>query len=154
MSSSEITPADSTSPITEEGIARLRERLGAYYGSGPHFIDITADDIRRYAQSNGDHNKLYLDPGYAGQSRFGGLIAPILWSGLLHSVLEVLNPVLNQRIEWFWFILSQIGFGVVAGIVVSKQERIRTWQHIPLGVRVGIETPGAIDEKTGENPPQ
>jgi hypothetical protein len=85
---------------------------------------------------------------------FGGLIAPILWSGLLHSVLEVLNPVLNQRIEWFWFILSQIGFGVVAGIVVSKQERIRTWQHIPLGVRVGIETPGAIDEKTGENPPQ
>jgi acyl dehydratase len=76
MSSSEITPADSTSPITEEGIARLRERLGAYYGSGPHFIDITADDIRRYAQSNGDRNKLYLDQSYARKSRYGGLIAP------------------------------------------------------------------------------
>ena len=76
MSSSEITPADSTSPITEGGIARLRERLGAYYGSGPHFIDITADDIRRYAQSNGDRNKLYLDQSYARHSRYGGLIAP------------------------------------------------------------------------------
>src|SRR5277367_3523256 len=26
----------------------------------------------------------------------GGLVAPILWTGLLHSVLELLNPLLNQ----------------------------------------------------------
>jgi hypothetical protein len=84
----------------------------------------------------------------------GGLIAPILWSGLLHSVLEVLNPVLNQRIDWFWFVLSQIGFGLVAGIVVARQQRIRTWQYMPFAVRAGIETPGAMDEKPGENPPQ
>ena len=54
----------------------------------------------------------------------GGVIAPVLWSGLLHSVLEFINPVLNQRIDWPWFVISQIGFGVVAGIVVSRQERI------------------------------
>src|SRR5467141_921016 len=48
----------------------------------------------------------------------GGAVAPILWSGLLHSVLEAIDPVLNKRIDWFWFVLSQIGFGVVAGIVV------------------------------------
>lgn len=81
----------------------------------------------------------------------GGLIAPILWSGLLHSILEVLNPVLNQRIDWFWFVISQIGFGLVAGSVVSKQQRVRTWQHLPFAVRAGIEAPGAIDEKGGEN---
>jgi acyl dehydratase len=75
-SGTDIKPASSPSPITEEGIAQLRDRLGAYYGSGPHFIDITVDDIRRYAQSNGDRNRLYTDPGYAGRSRFGGLIAP------------------------------------------------------------------------------
>jgi hypothetical protein len=61
----------------------------------------------------------------------GGFIAPILWSGVIHSVLGVVNPVLDQRIDWFWFVLSQIGFGVVAGIVVSRQERIRTEQHPP-----------------------
>ena len=81
----------------------------------------------------------------------GGVIAPILWTGLIHSILEALDPVLNQRIDWPWFVVSQIGFGVVAGIVVSKQERIRTWQYLPFAVRAGIEAPGAIDEKSGEN---
>ena len=84
----------------------------------------------------------------------GGVIAPILWTGLIHSILEALNPVLNQRIDWLWFVVSQIGFGVVAGIVVSKQERIRTWQYLPFAVRAGIEAPGAIGEKSGENPLQ
>jgi hypothetical protein len=81
----------------------------------------------------------------------GGLIAPILWSGLLHSVLEALDPVLNQRIDWLWFVISQIGFGLVAGFVVSRQERVRTWQYLPFAVRAGIETPGAMDERKGES---
>jgi hypothetical protein len=77
----------------------------------------------------------------------GGIIAPILWSGLLHSVLEFLNPTLNHRIDWPWFVASQMAFGIVAGIVVSKQERVRTWQHLPFAIRAGIEVPGAIGEK-------
>jgi hypothetical protein len=84
----------------------------------------------------------------------GGLVAPILWSGLLHSVLVVLNPVLNQRIDWFWFVISQIGFGLVAGSVVSRQQRIRTWQYLPFALRAGIEAQGPTDEKGGENPGQ
>jgi hypothetical protein len=62
---------------------------------------------------------------------FGGVIAPVLWSGLLHSVLDVVNPIMNQRIDWPWFVISQIAFGIVAGIVVSRQERIATWQPLP-----------------------
>ncbi len=84
----------------------------------------------------------------------GGLFAPILWSGLLHSVLEAIDPVMNQRIHWLWFVISQIGFGVVAGIVVSKQSRVKTWQYMPFAVRAGIEAPGAMDEKGGENEQQ
>src|SRR5260370_3430697 len=80
----------------------------------------------------------------------GGVIAPVLWSGVLHSILEAVDPVLNQRINWFWFVLSQIGFGVVAGIVVSRQVRIRTWQHVPFAVRAGIETSGGIDRNNGD----
>jgi hypothetical protein len=80
----------------------------------------------------------------------GGVIAPVLWSGLLHSILEAVDPVLNQRIDWFWFVLSQIGFGIVAGIVVSRQVRIRTWQHVPFAVRAGIEASGAIEQNNGD----
>jgi len=69
----------------------------------------------------------------------GGFIAPILWTGLIHSILGIVNPVLNQRIHWAWFVLSQMGFGIVAGIVVSRQERIRTWQHLPFALRAGME---------------
>jgi len=76
----------------------------------------------------------------------GGFVAPVLWSGLIYSILGFINPVLNQRIYWFWFVLSQVGFGIVAGIVVSLQARVRTRQGLPLIVRAGIETPGLIDE--------
>ena len=83
---------------------------------------------------------------------FGGVIAPVLWSGLLHSVLDIINPVMNQRIDWPWFVISQIAFGIVAGIVVSRQERISTWQPLPLAVREGMEVQGAVDEKDGKDP--
>ena len=54
-------------------------------------------------------------------------------------MLDVINPVMNQRIDWPWFVISQIAFGIVAGIVVSRQERISTWQPLPLAVREGVE---------------
>lgn len=73
---------------------------------------------------------------------FGGIVAPLLWSGLLFATLKVINPVLDARIEWRWFILCQIGFGLVAGLVVSRSERIRTFQHLPVAMRMGIEAPG------------
>jgi len=76
----------------------------------------------------------------------GGFIAPLMWSGLLYGALGIINPVLNQRINWLWFVLSQVGFGIVAGIVVSRQERVRTWQRLPFAVRAGIEAPGMMHE--------
>jgi hypothetical protein len=81
----------------------------------------------------------------------GGLIAPILWSGLLHSILGIVNPVLSQRIDWLWFVISQVGFGIVAGIVVSRQERIRTWQRLPLSLRAGMEASGLAEENRGKD---
>jgi hypothetical protein len=84
----------------------------------------------------------------------GGVIAPVLWTVLIHSILEALDPVLNQLIDWPWFVLSQVGFGIVAGIVVSRRERIRTWQYLPFALRAGIEAPGAMHEKNGECPRQ
>ena len=78
---------------------------------------------------------------------FGGIIAPVLWSGLIHSILGIVNPVLNQRIDWLWFVASQVGFGIVAGIVVSWQGRIRTLQHLPLALRAGMEGSGLREDE-------
>jgi hypothetical protein len=79
----------------------------------------------------------------------GGLIAPVLWSGLLYSIMELLNPLLASRINWFWFMASQIAFGVVAGIVVVRQERVSTRENLPFFVRAGIEAPGLMPPREG-----
>jgi hypothetical protein len=84
----------------------------------------------------------------------GGLIAPVLWSGLLYSILGLLNPVLESHINWFWFMASQIGFGVVAGLVVIRQSRVPTRENLPFAVRAGIEAPGMMrQKKSGEKRP-
>jgi hypothetical protein len=78
----------------------------------------------------------------------GGFAAPLLWSFLIHGGLAVINPVMNQRIDWLWFVLSQMGFGIVAGVIVARQERIATPQ--PLMVRMGIEATGLMEEDRQE----
>jgi hypothetical protein len=76
----------------------------------------------------------------------GGLIAPVLWTGVLHSALPLINPYLASRIDWWWFVVSQVTFGLVAGWVVSQQVHIRTEQFLPFAARVGLETPGMMGE--------
>jgi hypothetical protein len=84
----------------------------------------------------------------------GGLIAPVLWSGLLYSILGLLNPLLESRINWFWFMASQIAFGVVAGLVVMRQSRVPTRENLPFAVRAVIEAPGMMRQKrSGEKRP-
>ncbi len=84
----------------------------------------------------------------------GGLIAPVLWSGLLYSILDILDPLLQQRIDWFWFVASQVAFGVVAGLVVLRHHRVRTHENMPFALRAGIEAPGMMPRKgDGEKRP-
>jgi hypothetical protein len=81
----------------------------------------------------------------------GGLAAPLLWSFLIHGCLAVINPVMNQRIDWLWFVLSQVGFGIVAGLVVVRREKIQTRQIMPLALRMGIEAPGLVKEHSEDH---
>jgi hypothetical protein len=83
----------------------------------------------------------------------GGFFVPIVWTGLLYSVLGIVNPLLNARIDWWWFLASQVAFGIVAGLEVIRQVRIPTWQY-PLAVRAGLEAPGVMGEDAGGNHPQ
>ena len=82
-----------------------------------------------------------------------GLIIPAMMSGITWALLRAVNPLLNQRIEWTWFIASQVAFGVVAGWVVSRSERIATAQSLPLAVRAGVEATGLPRaSREGERP--
>lgn len=81
----------------------------------------------------------------------GGIIGPLLWTGLLYQILEFVNPLLDQRINWWWFAASQVAFGIVAGLVVARQNKVWTSENLPLAVRAGIEAPGIIHEHDGED---
>jgi hypothetical protein len=83
----------------------------------------------------------------------GGLIGPVLWSGLLYTMLDLLNPLLGSRIHWGWFIASQVAFGVVAGFVVLGQTRVRTRENMPFALRAGIEAPGMMPRDGGAKQP-
>jgi hypothetical protein len=83
----------------------------------------------------------------------GGLIAPVLWSGLLYSMLNLLNPLLESQIRWGWFVASQVAFGVVAGLVVLRHTRVRTTENIPFALRAGIEAPGMMPGDEGDKRP-
>jgi hypothetical protein len=69
----------------------------------------------------------------------GGLVAPLAWTALLAPTMEIVNPVLAHRINWSWFIASQIGFGLTAGWVVSRSLRVYTLQSASFAERAGIE---------------
>lgn len=71
-----------------------------------------------------------------------GFVAPFLWTGILYSALGVISPILNARIDWLWFVLSQIAFGLVCGFVVNLQEKVRTPQFraLPFAVRAGLHS--------------
>ena len=80
----------------------------------------------------------------------GGLIAPLLWSGVLHSILGLVNPVLQGRIDWLWFIASQVAFGIVAGLVVVRQSHRPTFENVAFALRAGVEAPGIIPPRGSE----
>lgn len=80
-----------------------------------------------------------------------GLVTPILWSGLVAATLSVINPTLNARIEWTWFIGSQIAFGVAAGWVIARGQKMETLQSWPLIDRAGIEALDSDGEEKSDS---
>jgi hypothetical protein len=55
---------------------------------------------------------------------FGGLIMPLLWTAASYAFMGVINPALRQHVDWPWFILSQVVYGVVASIVISLSQKV------------------------------
>ena len=55
---------------------------------------------------------------------WGGLLLPLLWTAVAFSLMGVVNKVLQQRVDWPWFIVSQFVFGIVAAVVVQRSETV------------------------------
>jgi acyl dehydratase len=63
--------------ITDEGIAKLRARIGqGFAGRRPWRTEATRDAIYHLALAIGDLSPLYLDEEYAKKTRWGTIIAP------------------------------------------------------------------------------
>jgi hypothetical protein len=69
---------------------------------------------------------------------FGGIITPLMWTALLYPVLILINPALASRVDWPWFVICQVAFGVVGGYVVFKSQKVETMQSWPIAHRLGV----------------
>ena len=74
---------------------------------------------------------------------WAGVSAPVLWSGVIASTLALVNPALSERIDWRWFVASQLAFGLTGGFVIARSQSIDARRDLPLSVRAGIESLGA-----------
>ena len=74
------------------------ERLSDRHSDSPDHVAAGRVALRRHA----------ADASAAADSAGRLHRAAILWSGLIHSILGIVNPVLNQRIHWLWFVASQV----------------------------------------------
>lgn len=55
---------------------------------------------------------------------WGGMVLPVVWTGISYSLMQVVNPLMEQRVDWPWFVVSQFIFGIVAAVVVLRSEMV------------------------------
>src|SRR5215831_8920248 len=85
--------------ITDEGIARMRERIGVVVPqAAPFNFEATRDAFRHFANGYGDDNPLHCNPDYAAGTRWQGLIAPpVFLTTMGVSELSEIRPELRAR---------------------------------------------------------
>lgn len=83
---------------------------------------------------------LPMFPKYA--PLWAGILMPLFWSGVIATLLDLVNPALNQRVSWPWFVACQLAFGLVGGFVIARSTNIGTMQSWDLAERAFIKAPG------------
>lgn len=68
----------------------------------------------------------------------GGVLVPLIVTGLVWASLGIVNPALEKYISWPWFIASQVAFGLVCGWIVSRSEMVSTRAGQSLADRLQI----------------
>ena len=127
---------DTAGKITDEGIERMRARIGVEIPQLVPFNEYaTIDSIRHYAQGYGDDNPLFVDPRSAAGTRWGQTIAPpgfLVTTGV--SETKAIPPEVRARgahalagvheffsgDEWEWF------RPIFPGDRLTKRKALRT----------------------------
>ena len=47
---------------------------------------------------------------------FGGVMTPLIWTALIYPTFNLINPALAARVDWGWFVVCQVSFGLVGGL--------------------------------------
>lgn len=63
-------------------------------------------------------------PAIPSQLAWGGLLMPVLWTALSFGMMGIVNPVLQEHVDWTWFVASQFVFGAAAAMVVMLSEKV------------------------------
>ncbi|HVA45355.1 MAG TPA: hypothetical protein VNH11_03120 [Pirellulales bacterium] len=66
-------------------------------------------------------------PEIPGPLAWGGMLLPPVWTATSYAMMGVVNPLLAERVDWPWFIFSQLFFGLAAAVIVVRSEMV----HIP-----------------------
>lgn len=83
---------------------------------------------------------LPMFPKYA--PLWAGILMPVFWSGVIATTLDVVNPALNQRINWPWFIVCQLGYGLCGGYIIAHSTKISTMRSLSFASRAFVDAPG------------
>jgi uncharacterized membrane protein YagU involved in acid resistance len=59
---------------------------------------------------------------------FGGLVMPLLWTGVCYGLMGIVNPPLQQHVSWPWFLVSQLVYGLAMSYVVNSSEKVAVSQ--------------------------
>ncbi len=70
---------------------------------------------------------------------WGGIVTPLIWTGLVFASLRMINPLLASALDWPWFVACQVAFGAVCGFVVYKSTKVETMQNWTLAEKLGVE---------------
>ena len=65
-----------------------------------------------------------LPPIPGGPVVAGGVLMPLVWTGVCHSFMGIINPLMKEHVNWTWFIVSQVVYGVAMSIVVINSEKV------------------------------
>lgn len=88
---------DAFGKVTDEGIERMRLRIGYAYPNNPLWNEwATIDGIRHFSEGMGDSNPLFNDPAYGARTRWGAMIAPPLF---YHSMGVNIAPPMPKEVK-------------------------------------------------------
>ncbi len=68
---------------------------------------------------------------------WGGLLMPLLWTGVSFGTMRLVNPTVAQGVNWPWFIFSQFVFGLAMPLVVLRWSAWSRWVAGAVGGLVG-----------------